>query len=393
MIFKEITYHLGKLNRNLTSVKAYDSLILDFIGDFGINLIKNKESNKFADLITLAFWCRKRKINEYKKFQKFNILGRGLIFHITPSNIPTNFIYSLLISLICGNSNIVKIPKIKFEQTKIIITELKKLLLKKKYINIRSLICLISYNNQDEVTNYLNSISNARMLWGSDKTVNLLKTNNKFSRLLDINFPDRFSISLINSDKLNNNMNKVLNNLISGFYNETYLSDQGACSSPQLILWYGKNFIKAQNIFWKSLSNFVDKNYNIPKIGPLDKFLLINKNYNENFKILKTYSDKLQIVSLKKLSSNQHEIRGQWGLFYQYNLNYNISQITKLLSSKYQTLTYFGFKKSFFKKNFFKQASLKGLDRIVPVGNALELDFNWDGYDLHKFLTREITIR
>ena len=61
MIFKEITYHLGKLNRNLTSVKAYDSLILDFIGDFGINLIKNKESNKFADLITLAFWCRKRK--------------------------------------------------------------------------------------------------------------------------------------------------------------------------------------------------------------------------------------------------------------------------------------------------------------------------------------------
>ena len=56
-----------------------------------------------------------------------------------------------------------------------------------------------------------------RMLWGSDKTVNLLKTNNKFPRLLDINFPDRFSISLINSDKLNNNMNKVLNNLISGF--------------------------------------------------------------------------------------------------------------------------------------------------------------------------------
>ena len=79
-------------------------------------------------------------------------------------------------------------------------------------------------------------------------------------------------------------------------------------------------------------------------------------------------------------------------MFYQYNLNYNISQITKLLSSKYQTLTYFGFKKVFLKK-FFKQASLKGLDRIVPVGNALELDFNWDGYDLHKFLTREITIR
>ena len=393
MIFKEITYHIGKLNKNPTSIKAYDSLILDFIVDFGINLIKNRNSNKFTDLITLAFWCRKRKIYEYKKYQKFNILGRGLIFHITPSNIPTNFIYSLLISLICGNSNIVKIPKIKFEQTKIIIIELKKLLLRKKYINIRKLICLISYNNQDEITNFLNSISNARMLWGSDKTVNLLKTNNKFSKLLDINFPDRFSISLINSDKLNSSMNKNLNNLISGFYNDTYLSDQGACSSPQLILWYGKNFIKAQNIFWESLSHFVNKNYSIPKIGPLNKFLLINKDYNENFKTFNSYSDKLQIVTLKKLASNQDQIRGQWGLFYQYNLDYNISQITKLLSSKYQTLTYFGFKKIFLKKIFFEKESLKGLDRIVPIGNALEMDFNWDGYDLHKFLTREITIR
>lgn len=393
MTFKEITYHLGKLNTDRTSLKAYDTLILDFIIEFGINLIRNKKSSKFTDLITLAFWCRKRKIDEFKKYQKFNILGRGLIFHITPSNIPTNFIYSLLISLICGNSNIIKIPKIKFEQTKIIIIELKKLLLKKRYSKIRKLICLISYSNQDEITNYLNSISNARMLWGSDKTINLLKSNNKFSRLLDINFPDRFSISLINSDNLTSNKNKNLNNLITGFYNDTYLNDQGACSSPHLILWYGKNFIKAQNIFWKSMSDFIDINYNIPKIGPLNKFLLINKDYNENFKTLNSYSDKLHIVTLKRLSANQHQIRGQWGLFYQYNLNYNTSQITRLLSTKYQTLTYFGFKKNFFKKNFFNKEGLKGLDRIVPIGNALELDFNWDGYDLHKFLTREITIR
>ena len=33
-----------------------------------------------------------------------------MIFHITPSNIPTNFAYSFIFGLLTGNSNIVKVP-------------------------------------------------------------------------------------------------------------------------------------------------------------------------------------------------------------------------------------------------------------------------------------------
>ena len=47
-----------------------------------------------------------------------NKLGLGLAFHITPSNIPTNFAYSLIFGLLSGNSNVVKVPSRNFTQIK-----------------------------------------------------------------------------------------------------------------------------------------------------------------------------------------------------------------------------------------------------------------------------------
>ena len=71
--------------------------------------------------------------NLKKEFNhKNNRLGLGLIFHITPSNIPTNFAYSLIFGLITGNSNIVKVPSKDFEQLKIIYCSIIKKILKKK---------------------------------------------------------------------------------------------------------------------------------------------------------------------------------------------------------------------------------------------------------------------
>ena len=58
-------------------------------------LFKSKEAKKYSDLQTLAFWCRKSEILKLKSKFSFteNRLGLGLVFHITPSNIPTNFAY------------------------------------------------------------------------------------------------------------------------------------------------------------------------------------------------------------------------------------------------------------------------------------------------------------
>ena len=42
--------------------------------------------------------------------------------------------------------------------------------------------------------------------------------------------------------------------LIRNFYNDTYLVDQNACTSPHLILWIGKSNLIAKKKFWNALS-------------------------------------------------------------------------------------------------------------------------------------------
>ena len=62
------------------------------------------------------------------------------------------------------------------------------------------------------------------------------------------------------------------------------------------------------------------------------------------------------------------------------------------INNKYQTLTYFGISKDIL-KNFVLKNQLEGIDRIVPIGQALDISFFWDGYDLNRTLSRVVDIK
>ena len=66
-------------------------------------------------------------------------------------------------------------------------------------------------------------------------------------------------------------------------------------------------------------------------------------------------------------------------------------ELLGIINSKYQTVTYFGFDKSIL-RDFVINNSLLGVDRIVPVGAALEMGAVWDGYDIVRTLSRVIDV-
>jgi hypothetical protein len=43
-------------------------------------------------------------------------------------------------------------------------------------------------------------------------------------------------------------------------------------------------------------------------------------------------------------------------------------------------------------REFIVRNGLRGIDRVVPVGQALDMDIVWDGYDIIGSLSRLITI-
>ena len=388
---------VGNFNLKNVIIKPFDALIIDFLSRFSNELDKTKFTKSYKDLKTLSFFSRYQNLIILKKnfytSQEIRI-GQGLIFHVTPSNIPTNFAYSLIFGLLTGNSNVVKVTSKKFEQVSIICKILRKLLGEKKYRKLKDFIHICRYSQEQEIISQELSLnSDARIIWGSDNTVSEIKKLKTKPKTVDVLFPDRYSFCLVNSKKFENLTDKELLSFANKFYNDTFIADQNACSSPHLIVWAGKIKEISRQKFWKNLSKLVQFKYQAPELSSVEKYhkfcsdLIKLKHLNS----VKIYDNSIYTLKLKRFTETMENLRGRWGYFYEFETQ-NINSISKNINRKYQTLTYFGFKKDTLKK-FIMNNNIKGIDRFVPVGSALDINFIWDGYDLFKSLTRIIEVK
>ncbi len=382
----------GKIERIL--ITPYDLEVCKFLESLSKELEK-KIYNKYADLKSLSFWCRKKNLEKLKsnfiseKLKK----GKGLIFHITPSNVPTNFVYSLIFGLLTGNSNVIKVPSKKFEQVSIICSLINKILKKKRFKKVKKLINIIRYEKEnDEFTKFLSSICDVRIIWGGSKTIKEIRKFPLQDRSSELTFADRYSLCLLDSKKIEKLNEFNLKLLVQRFYNDTYLFDQNACSSPHLILWMGNSSSFSRQRFWKTLSLYLEKKYNLPEKASYDKY---NKLCNDvvnlrNFKSQEKFGNLIYTLLLNKLDEDVDKMRGKWGYFYEYKIS-NLNQIKKIINNKFQTLTYFGVEKKLLQT--FVKNNLRGIDRVVPIGQALDISLNWDGIDINNALTRVIDIK
>ena len=91
-----------------------------------------------------------------------------------------------------------------------------------------------------------------------------------------------------------------------------------------------------------------------------------------------------------KITDNITEIRGKGGYFYEYALN-DRRDLFKIINEKYQTITYFGIDAKALQQDLINN-NIQGIDRIVPIGKAMDIGPIWDGHDLIRELSREITV-
>ena len=101
-------------------------------------------------------------------------------------------------------------------------------------------------------------------------------------------------------------------------------------------------------------------------------------NYENRFLVFNVNNDS-DIIKYQK---------GLNGIFFQSQVK-DIGQISSFVSKKTQTLTYFGYNKNDLINMIYKK-SIIGIDRVVKIGSALNMNLFWDGYDLKSFLTRNI---
>jgi hypothetical protein len=373
--------------------EPFSKIVCEFLDEISKLIMKDTKSRLYPDLISFAFWCRYTNLVKIKNSAiDDNVrIGKGVVFHITPSNLPINSLYSLVFGLLSGNSNIVKLPSKKFQQIDLFIYHFNKLTKKRKYFRFKYSILLIQYNSDDFITKYFSDISDIRMIWGGDNTIQKIKKINSKPRCLDLSFADRYSIGIINSEEICKSSRKKISNLASNFYNDTYIYDQNACSSPHLIIWYGKKSNIARKIFWGELNNIVKKKYLISDSVAIEKYNeMISYLIKLKIAKLEEYENNIYCIKLKKMPKKLHFLRGRYGIFFETYVN-KIDDFANKIDDKFQTLTHYGMKDKLL-RDFVIKNHLKGIDRIVPIGKALDMSHIWDGVDLIKIMSRIVKI-
>ena len=392
---KKITTRDYESFLKLKPMTPFSSEITDYLNALSIEINKDPNIQAFPDVRTFSFFCRKANLLLLKKkYHDSGVikLGRGLVFHIAPSNVPVNFAFSLMISLLSGNSNIVRLPSQKFAQTEIIVNAINKLSQVPKYSNITNRIVIVNYDRDSDVTDFFSGDCDVRIIWGGDETIDKVRQSSLQPRAFDITFADRYSLCVINGDEFVKEIRPE--KIVEGFFNDTFLFDQNACTSPHLLLWIGsfKKVEEAKNIFWKSLHILVSNRYEIQPITSIDKLTNFYKQTIETNKIiLENSKDNLILrVKLNDLNDNIDCFRLHSGYFSEYHAS-SIMELSKIVNKKYQTLSYYGFTKENL-KNLISKLGPKGIDRIVPIGRTMEFSSVWDGYELINTLSRRIEI-
>lgn len=390
MQFRVGNFEILQNAKNVRALSIFDEKILIFLNALSQELLQ-KKYREFTDIVSFGYWCRKSALlQERKRYEGKDLrIGRGIVLHSCPSNIPLNFAYSMVAGLLAGNVNIVRLPLKDFKQVDILCESIN-LLLSREFAWMKDYLLLVKFDSNDKLFEWFSSFVDSRVIWGGDSTIAKWRNFQLKARANEVIFPDRYSLAIINAKVYLESLEK--DDIAKKFYNDTYLFDQNACSSPSIIFWLGeaRDICRAKNEFWQSIESLVVSKYEISQnkcVAKLTQFYKIAML--ENVRLIPFNNAVLMRVEPKELDIKTLNYRYDSGFFIEKDVAL-LEEIIPICDTKAQSITYLGFEKEDF-ITLFKNGA-KGIDRIVRLGDSMKFSLVWDGYDLITNLSRAVVL-
>lgn len=394
-----VTYILGtaeyvkKIRENAPFTPFADETVR-FLGMLSERLLRKKETRKMPEVTAFAFWCRRAHLMQLKtEYCSGNErrLGRGVSLHFAPSNMPVLFAFTMAAGMLAGNSVIVRLPQKKTRQEEAIVHEMSKLL-EEEFPQLKSRFVLCRYSHDREITDALSALCDVRVIWGADASVAEIRRSPLPPRAVELPFASRSSAAVFCADAVN--QSEDIDLLVREFYNDTYLNDQNACSSPQMIYWLGtdRETEAAREKFWGALSKLLsEREYPVPAsvaVQKLDAAMLLAAVFED----VRIYRDtnRLVRVQVPRLCHEMWDYTVPGGFFIE-SQGETLDKITDILTGHCQTLCTYGMEGPEIAEDLLNW-QLSGADRIVPVGHALDFSLTWDGFDLIASMSRIISV-
>jgi len=381
-------------------LSSFQEVSVDFLSALSKKILDTSGIKKYPELVALAYWLRKANlvviINEFKNGVNDSeiLVPRGLAFHVAPSNVDSIFLYSWALSLLAGNSNIVRVTQNLNEQLELLLGLIRELMSEDKWTEISQRNLIVTYPREEKINSFISLLADLRILWGGDETIKSIKSLASKPTTKDITFADKISYTIINASSYLIAAADSKTNIAKQFYNDSYWFDQMACSSPRFVFFTGTKdqCEDASSGFWELLEEQLKlKNESDTINAAMEKLVYLYESFSVAQNISATVAQDKSKPTVARISAG--EIRRftetcGGGFFFECFIN-DLNDLMKIVGRKDQTLSYFGFDKSEL-KNFILKINGTGIDRVVPVGQALNFGATWDGYSLLSELTKRI---
>lgn len=380
----------------------FEPIVIEFIDALSKSVLLDDLMARLPEMAALAHWIRRAHLVELRSaFEQIRgdriWLPRGMAVHYAPANVDSLFVYSWLISLLVGNKNIIRLSERRGEQVNLLLRKINVLLQAERFAPIADRSLILSYEHDECVTRQLSQACQIRILWGGDETVRKLRAIAMNPLASEIVFADRFSLAVLDAERVNVLQAKERNDLATHFFNDAYQFDQMACSSPRLVVWVGDKTTcdRAKELFWACVASEVNKRgIRYTEIIGIDKLVsaYLAAAVGCSDRICVDVAGPLSRIHLMPNRSSQFRSLDCGGGFFGETEIGALEDLASLLTERDQTLSYFGFEHAELRKLALSLPS-RAIDRIVPIGSALNFDTVWDGGNLMHAFSRELALK
>jgi hypothetical protein len=349
--------------------------------------------------VAVGYWLRKSNIErlaadfERRKEAAANtvLVPVGRVFHVAPGNVDTVFLYSWVLSYLCGNQNIVRVSGERSEILNRLLAVLCSLM--KEDAELAGGNRFMTYEHDEAINEALSQWATHRVLWGGDESVSRLRAVPLSPHASERTFGSKFSYCVLSADAYLDASPRDVSQLASGFYNDIFWFDQMACSSPHLFIWVGsaQRTEQALDRFHTVLATEIERRGH--RGASSNAVHRLNYLFNlacETDLLANLAQREFLSVRLADGEVWRKEICGA-GFLVHVRAD-DLPQVAQFAGQQDQTVTHFGFSRD----ELFDLARVvgaRGVDRLVPVGEALAFDTTWDGYDLIGDFVRHVSVR
>ena len=267
------------------------------------------------------------------------------------------------------------------------------MLAEERFAALAGELAVVSYGHEPEPTAALSLEADVRLLWGGDATVGRIRAVPLGPGGHDLTFGDRFSFAVLRPAAVLEATPDELTALAERLFNDAYWFDQMGCASPRLLVWVGaaEAAATAREALFAALERVIAaKAYTLAPGAAIAKLTftygaLIDRAVTG----VHEAGNELSVLTLEDLTGFDRTHPGA-GLFFEARVG-ALADLVPFVARKDQTVTAHGFSTDELTA-FARSLHGRGVDRIVPFGEALSFGSVWDGYDLLAELTRTILV-